>query len=99
MIKVVGIRFRTAGKIYFFDPGKFTVKKGDHVIVETARGIEFGTAVSDAKEVEEDKVIQPLKPVLRIANQRDVEQEATNKEKEKEAYKVCLEKIRKHGLK
>lgn len=98
MIKVVGIRFRTAGKIYFFDPGKFTVKKGDHVIVETARGIEFGTAVSDAKEVEEDKVIQPLKPVLRIANQKDVEQEAANKEKEKEAYKVCLEKIRKHGL-
>jgi len=98
MIKVVGIRFRTAGKIYFFDPGKFTVKKGDHVIVETARGIEFGTAVSDMKEVEEDKVIQPLKPVLRIANQRDVEQEAANKEKEKEAYKVCLEKIRKHGL-
>ena len=98
MIKVVGIRFRTAGKIYFFDPGKFTVKKGDHVIVETARGIEFGTAVSDAKEVEEDKVIQPLKPVLRIANQRDVEQEVANKEKEKEAYKVCLEKIRKHGL-
>ena len=98
MIKVVGIRFRTAGKIYFFDPGKFTVKKGDHVIVETARGIEFGTAVSDAKEVEEDKVIQPLKPVLRIANQRDVEQESANKEKEKEAYKVCLEKIRKHGL-
>ena len=98
MIKVVGIRFRTAGKIYFFDPGKFTVKKGDHVIVETARGIEFGTAVSDAKEVEDDKVIQPLKPVLRIANQKDVEQEAANKEKEKEAYKVCLEKIRKHGL-
>lgn len=98
MIKVVGIRFRTAGKIYFFDPGKFTVKKGDHVIVETARGIEFGTAVSDAKEVEEDKVIQPLKPVLRIANQKDVEQEAANKEKEKDAYKVCLEKIRKHGL-
>ena len=98
MIKVVGIRFRTAGKIYFFDPGKFTVKKGDHVIVETARGIEFGTAVSDMKEVEEDKVIQPLKPVLRIANQKDVEQEAANKEKEKEAYKVCLEKIRKHGL-
>lgn len=98
MIKVVGIRFRTAGKIYFFDPGKFTVKKGDHVIVETARGIEFGTAVSDMKEVEDDKVIQPLKPVLRIANQRDVEQEAANKEKEKEAYKVCLEKIQKHGL-
>ena len=98
MIKVVGVRFRTAGKIYFFDPGKFQIKKGDHVIVETARGIEFGTAVSDMKDVEDDKVIQPLKPVLRIANQRDVEQEVANKEKEKEAYKICLEKIRKHGL-
>ena len=89
MIKVVGVRFRTAGKIYFFDPVKFEIKRGDHVIVETARGIEFGTAVSDVKEVEDDKVIQPLKPVLRIANQRDVEQEAANKLKEKDAYKVC----------
>ena len=98
MIKVVGVRFRTAGKIYFFDPLKFEIKRGDHVIVETARGIEFGTAVSDVKEVEDDKVIQPLKPVLRIANQRDIEQEASNKQKEKDAYKVCLEKIQKHGL-
>ena len=98
MVKVVGVRFRTAGKIYFFDPGKFSIKKGDHVIVETARGIEFGTVVGDMKEVEDDKVIQPLKPVLRIANERDVEQEAANKLKEKEAYKICLEKIQKHGL-
>ena len=98
MIKVVGVRFRTAGKIYFFDPLKFEIKRGEHVIVETARGIEFGTAVSDVKEVEDDKVIQPLKPVLRIANQRDIEQEAANKQKEKDAYKVCLEKIQKHGL-
>ncbi len=94
----MGVRFRTAGKIYFFDPGKFQIKKGDHVIVETARGVEFGTAVSDMKDVEDDKVIQPLKPVLRIANQRDVEQEAANKQKEKEAYQICLEKIRKHEL-
>ena len=98
MIKVVGVRFRTAGKIYFFDPGKFQIKKGDYVIVETARGIEFGTVVGNMKEIEDDKVIQPLKPVIRIANQRDIEQEAANKEKEKEAYKICLEKIRKHGL-
>lgn len=98
MIKVIGVRFRTAGKIYFFDPGKFEVKRGEHVIVETARGIEFGTVVSEAREVAEDKVIQPLKPVLRIANQRDIEQEAANKEKEKEAFKICLEKIHKHGL-
>jgi cell fate regulator YaaT (PSP1 superfamily) len=98
MIKVVGVRFRTAGKIYFFDPGKLRIKKGDFVIVETARGIEFGTVVGDMREVEEDKVIQPLKPVIRIANQRDIEQEAANKVKEKEAYQICLEKIRKHGL-
>ena len=98
MVKVVGVRFRTAGKIYFFDPGKLNIQKGNFVIVETARGIEFGTVVGDVKEVEDDKVIQPLKPVIRIANQRDIEQEAANKVKEKEAYKICLEKIRKHGL-
>ena len=98
MIKVIGVRFRTAGKIYFFDPLDFEVEKGGHVIVETARGIEFGTVVSAPKEVEEDKVIQPLKPVLRIATQKDIEQEAANKEKEKEAFRVCLEKIRKHEL-
>ena len=98
MIKVVGIRFRTAGKIYFFDPLQFELKRGDNVIVETARGIEFGTAVSDVKEVTDDKVIQPLKPVLRIANERDKEQEAANKLKEKDAFNICLEKIRKHGL-
>lgn len=98
MIRVIGVRFRTAGKIYFFDPGKFEVKKGEHVIVETARGIEFGTVVAEPKEVPDDKVVQPLKPVLRIATQKDIEQEAANKEKEREAFKVCLEKIRKHGL-
>jgi len=98
MIKVVGVRFRTAGKIYFFDPLNFEIKRGDHVIVETARGIEYGTVVSGVHEVEDDKVIQPLKPVLRIATERDVEQEAANKEKEREAYKICLEKIRKHEL-
>ena len=90
MIKVIGVRFRTAGKVYFFDPVSYEIKRGDHVIVETARGIEFGTVV--------DKVIQPLKPVLRIATEKDVEQEAANRIKEKEAFKICLEKIRKHGL-
>ena len=98
MTKVIGVRFRTAGKIYFFAPGDLPIKKADHVIVETARGIEYGTVVGDIREVEDDKVIQPLKPVLRIATQRDDEQEAANKVKEKEAFKVCLEKIRKHGL-
>jgi cell fate regulator YaaT (PSP1 superfamily) len=98
MTKVIGVRFRTAGKIYFFDPLNFDVKRGEHVIVETARGIEFGTVVGDPKEIEDDKVVQPLKPVIRVANQRDYEQEAANKEKEKEAFKICLEKIKKHEL-
>lgn len=98
MIRVIGVRFRTAGKIYFFDPLQFEIKRGDNVIVETARGIEYGTVVSDIYEVEDDKVVQPLKPVIRIANERDKEQEATNKQKEKEAFRICLEKIRKHEL-
>ncbi len=98
MIKVIGVRFRDAGKIYFFDPLRFQIKKGDNVIVETARGIEFGTVVSGIREVEEEKVIQPLKPVIRIATDRDREQEQSNKAKEKEAFKICLEKIQKHKL-
>lgn len=98
MTKVIGVRFRTAGKIYFFDPLKFNIKKGDHVIVETARGIEYGTVVGGIREVPDDNVIQPLKPVLRLATQRDDEQEAGNKQKEKEAFKICLEKIHRHGL-
>lgn len=98
MIRVIGVRFRTAGRIYFFDPLNFDIKKGDPVIVETARGIEFGSVVSGVTEVEDEKVIQPLKPVIRIANEHDREQEAANKIKEKEAFKICLEKIHKHEL-
>ncbi len=98
MTKVIGVRFRTAGKIYFFSPGKYTVKKGDHVIVETARGIEYGTVVSGIQEIEDDKVVKPLKTVLRTANAKDDEQERTNREKEKEAFKICIEKIKKHNL-
>lgn len=98
MVQVIGVRFRTAGKIYFFNPGKLEIKKDDHVIVETARGIEYGTVVNDPREVEDDKVVQPLKSVLRVANQKDDEQEAANRQKEKEAFQICLEKIRKHDL-
>ena len=98
MIKVIGVRFRTAGKVYFFDPGKLEIKQGDHVIVETARGIEYGTVIGAPREIEADKVVQPLKSVLRIANQKDDEQEASNRQKEKDAFKICLEKIKKHGL-
>ena len=80
MIKVIGVRFRTAGKIYFFDPLDFDIKRGEHVIVETARGIEYGTVVGDPKEIDEERVVSPLKPVLRVATKRDLEQEETNKQ-------------------
>lgn len=98
MTKVIGVRFRNAGKIYYFDPLSFQIEKGDHVIVETARGVEYGHVVVGVKEVEDDKVIQPLKPVIRVATPEDDDKEVKNHEKEKEAYKICLEKIAKHGL-
>ncbi|MCI9592570.1 MAG: stage 0 sporulation family protein [Lachnospiraceae bacterium] len=98
MINVIGVRFRAAGKIYYFDPAGLEIKTGDNVIVETARGIEFGYVVLGNREVEESKVIQPLKPVIRMATEEDRRVEARNKEKEKEAFAICLEKIRKRGL-
>ncbi len=98
MTTVIGVRFRTAGKVYFFAPGKYDIHKGDHVVVETARGIEYGTVAGDPQDIEDDKVIKPLKPVLRIASQKDDEQEASNRAREKEAFRICLEKIQKHGL-
>ncbi|MDR2545993.1 MAG: stage 0 sporulation family protein [Lachnospiraceae bacterium] len=98
MTNVIGVRFRTAGKVYFFDPLTLEINRGDHVIVETARGVEYGTVVGDAREVEDDKIVQPLKPVIRIANEEDDEKEKKNKEKEKDAFQICLEKIAKHEL-
>ena len=98
MVKVIGVRFRHAGKIYYFSPGKVKVKTGDYVIVETARGLEHGYVVIGNKEVDDSKVIQPLKPVMRMATEQDTRQAEENKEKEKEAFKICLEKIRKHKL-
>ena len=98
MIKVIGVRFRKAGKVYFFDPAGMEIKTGDHVIVETARGIEFGHVVLGNREVGDKKVVQPLKPVIRMATRADEEVERKNKEKEKEAFKICLEKIKKHDL-
>ncbi|MCI9584380.1 stage 0 sporulation protein [Clostridiaceae bacterium] len=98
MIKVIGVRFRRAGKVYYFDPADLEIKAGDHVIVETARGIEFGEVVLGAREVNEGKVIQPLKSVIRMANKNDEEIERRNKEKEKEAFQICLQKIKKHEL-
>ena len=98
MEKVIGVRFRTAGKVYFFGPGKLHIKKGDHVIVETARGIEYGYVVLGKKEVDKAKIVQPLKPVIRLATAEDDARDAANRIKEKDAFKICQEKIQKHGL-
>lgn len=98
MTRVIGVRFRPAGKIYYFAPGKFHIRQGGKVIVETARGIEFGTVVTGPKEVKDEEVMQPLKSVIRIATEEDKRAEEKNREKEKEAFEICLEKIRKHNL-
>lgn len=98
MTRVIGVRFRQAGKIYFFSPGKLHIKKGDKVIVETARGVEFGRVVSAPREVPDEEIMQPLKSVIRIATEEDKRNEEKNREKEKEAFDICLEKIRKHNL-
>ena len=98
MVRVTGVRFRTAGKIYYFDPRNFNPQKGDHVVVETARGMEYVTLVMNIRELEEDKVVSPLKPILRMATKKDEETVARNREKEKEAFRISQEKIRKHKL-
>ena len=98
MTKIVGIRFHKAGKIYYFDPVDFELETAMHVIVETARGIEMGTVLIPPKSVEDDKVVQPLKPVLRVATDEDEKKIEINKEKEKDAFAICKEKIIKHGL-
>ena len=98
MIKVVGVRFRNAGKIYYFGPGKLELPAGTHVSVETARGVEMGTVMTAPKDVFEETVLQPLKPVIRIATEADERVAQKNREKEKEAFQICLEKIAKHKL-
>lgn len=98
MVKIIGVRFRRAGKIYYFAPGNLKIEKGSHVIVETARGVEYGTVVLGVREVTDDEITQPLKNVIRIATPEDDKMEKKNREKEKEAFKICLEKIAKHGL-
>ena len=98
MAEVVSVRFRTAGKLYYFDPLDFEIKKGDHVIVETARGMEYGTVIGEKREVAEENIVRPLKPILRIATAEDDAQEADNLAVREEAYKICKEKIAKHEL-
>ena len=95
---VIGVRFRKAGKIYFFDPAGLTIEQGNNVIVETARGVEYGSVVIGPRDVEESKIVQPLKAVIRISTPEDDEIESKNRQKEKDAFGICLEKIKKHGL-
>lgn len=99
MVSVVGVRFKKAGKIYYFSPDGLDIKKFDRVIVETARGIEFGECVVGLKQINEDEIVSPLKNVIRKANQEDISKNEDNKEKEKEALEVCMEKIEQHNLK
>lgn len=98
MINVVGIRFKKAGKIYYFDPSTINVQKGDYVIVETARGIEFGECVTGPKVIKEEEVISPLKCVIRKVTEDDENHHKENKIKEKEAFEICLKKIQEHNL-
>ena len=98
MKDVIGVRFRANGKIYFFDPLDFQIEVGQFVIVETARGVEYGKVVLGRRQIDEGKMSSQLKPIIRIANEKDAKQHEDNKEKSKKAYDICLEKIKKHGL-
>ena len=95
---IIGVSFRQAGKVYFFDPGDEQIERGEHVIVETAKGVEYGTVVVPNREMAEEKIVAPLKKIIRVATPKDEEIDLKNREKEKDAYKICVEKIAKHGL-
>jgi len=98
VVKVAGVRFKTAGKVYYFDPGSYQVEKGANVIVETTRGIEFGTVISEVTEVKEENIVAPLKKIIRIADKKDVAQHEENEKRKQKAIATCQEKIDKHGL-
>ena len=98
MVKIVGVRFKPAGKIYYFDPGDLKIETGNDVIVETARGLEYGMVVIRPKLIKEEDLISPLKPIIRIASDDDAETYLENKVKTKEAYDICDEKIKDHDL-
>jgi cell fate regulator YaaT (PSP1 superfamily) len=95
---IIGVSFRQAGKVYYFDPGDEQIERGQHVIVETAKGVEYGTVVLPNREMAEEKIVAPLKKIIRVATPKDDEAEQKNREKEKDAFGICLEKIAKHGL-
>ena len=95
---IIGVSFRQAGKVYFFYPGDEQIESGEHVIVETAKGVEYGTVVVPNREMAEEKIVAPLKKIIRVATPKDEDIELKNREKEKDAYKICIEKIAKHRL-
>lgn len=98
MKEVIGVRFRENGKIYFFNPLNYKIDPGRYVIVETARGVEYGKVVLGRREIDEEQMSSPLKPIIRIADEKDALKYEENKEKSRKAYGICLEKIKKHGL-
>ena len=98
MINIVGVRFKNAGKIYYFDPVDFELEEGMDVVVETARGLEYGTIVVGKKEIDEESLVSPLKPIIRIATEEDTNIYKENKEKAKETFELCLQKIKEHNL-
>lgn len=98
MAKIIGVRFRNVGKIYYFNPKEYQVHVGEHVIVETARGVEYGKVVLSPREIKDEEVVHPLKEVIRVATEEDNAREQENRAKEKDAFKICQKKIREHGL-
>lgn len=98
MVEVVGIRFKKAGKVYYFDPDKTPIESGNFAIVETARGVEFGMVIKGNMFVKDEEIVQPLKKVIRIASEEDIKQNEINKKEEKDAFDICSEKIINHEL-
>ena len=98
MVKIIGIRFRSGGKVYYFDPKDMEFCRGSYAIVETARGVECGRVVFGPREIEDSQVVQPLRQVIRVADEADIAHEKENQRKEKEAYRICRQKIRDHNL-
>ncbi len=98
MVKVASVRFKAAGKVYYFDPEQLELAVGDHVIVETARGMEYGTITAPTKEVEERELVSPLKKIIRIADEKDAKQHAENQKKKNRALQLCQDKVNKHKL-
>ena len=98
MANIIGVRFKRAGKIYFFDPDGKQIERGEHVIVETSMGMEYGEVVIANRQLPQEKIVTPLKKIIRVANKEDAKKNEENKKQEKEAFKTCEKKIKEHGL-